>query len=350
MDTFSRFTLLKKLDRAWVVLTLTALLLAFYLVVLYPWMNTWGMTDADANLSLTGEDVTSSLPIASTRAVTIQAPAGQVWRWVVQLGQGQAGFYSHDWLENLFLADIHNQDTIHPEWQSHRQGEAVYGAGGAFYQQNWSWPTAAYEEGKMIYLWGPIVVLPVDDHTSRLIARTYAPPANLAKQLTYDWMHFVMERGMLLGIQARAEGRPVVSPALALFGKLGWITATLGLAALLFVHRRSTLRGSLRRWSWAWGLPSAAYAGLILAITRDPWAAMAGFLWWGIITAGFLALGRAWWRYLGLTIALVILVFVLAPQPHPAFGLIFLAITLGGLAAWWPARARTAPAQQPQGL
>jgi hypothetical protein len=350
MAARSILPLLKKFDNLWVVLALTMLMLGFYLTVLFPWMNHWGMTAADAGLSLPGDSTYPELIAASTRGVTVKAPAAQVWQWVVQLGADQAGFYSNDWLENLFLADIHNAAEIHPEWQTHRQGEPVYGAAGAIYQQNWSWPTVAYEEGKMIYLWGPVAVLPVDDQTSRLIVRTYAGPTNLGMQLTYDWMHFVMERGMLLGIKARAEGRPNANRFLNLLGDLGWILVTLGIGIILFVRRHAVVGSRARRWSWAWGLIPLAYAGTILVITRDLWAAMAGFLWWGIITAGFLLLGRAYWKWLILTIALVILVFVLFPQPHLAFGIIFLVISLGCLAEWLPARIRSLNGQESLGM
>jgi hypothetical protein len=33
-------------------------------------------------------------------------------------GQGRAGFYSYDFLENLVGCDIHSADRIVPEWQS----------------------------------------------------------------------------------------------------------------------------------------------------------------------------------------------------------------------------------------
>jgi hypothetical protein len=71
-----------------------------------------------------------------------------------------------------------------------------------------------------------------------------------------------------------------------------------------------------------------AYAPAILGFTQDVWAAMAGFLWWGIIAAGFLLWGRRWWIGLCLSILFVILVFVLASQPHTAFGVIFLLVAL----------------------
>ncbi len=35
----------------------------------------------------------------------------------MQYGQDRAGFYSNEYLENLFGADVHNADEIKPEWQ-----------------------------------------------------------------------------------------------------------------------------------------------------------------------------------------------------------------------------------------
>jgi hypothetical protein len=58
---------------------------------------------------------------------------------------------------------------------------------------------------------------------------------------------------------------------------------------------------------------------------------MTGFLWWGIIAAGFLVFGGNWWKGFLLVIGAVILTFVLAPQPQLAFGMIFLIATLVAL-------------------
>ena len=46
-----------------------------------------------------------------------------VWSWVVQMGQGRGGFYSYDWLENLFGMNIHNADRILPEYQQLKVGD-----------------------------------------------------------------------------------------------------------------------------------------------------------------------------------------------------------------------------------
>jgi hypothetical protein len=41
----------------------------------------------------------------------------QKWPWLVQLGQGRAGFYCYEGLENLAGCGIHNVTGIRPELQ-----------------------------------------------------------------------------------------------------------------------------------------------------------------------------------------------------------------------------------------
>ncbi len=55
---------------------------------------------------------------------------------------------------------------------------------------------------------------------------------------------------------------------------------------------------------------------------------MAGFVWWGIIPAGFLLFGRRWFMGLALATVVVFTIFVIAPYPQIAFGLLFLALSL----------------------
>ena len=47
-------------------------------------------------------------------AVTIDASPALVWRWLMQMGYGRAGWYSWDRLDNWGRASA---DSIHPEWQ-----------------------------------------------------------------------------------------------------------------------------------------------------------------------------------------------------------------------------------------
>src|SRR5690349_17248569 len=83
-------------------LSLFVLLVAGYFGALHPWLMTWGATTAEQRMTLPGDSFVPSPAAESTRAHPINAPAGEVWRWLIQLGQDRGGFYSYDWLENLF--------------------------------------------------------------------------------------------------------------------------------------------------------------------------------------------------------------------------------------------------------
>jgi hypothetical protein len=165
-------------------------------------------------------------------------------------------------------------------------------------------------------------VLPVDANTSRLYTRTFAQASSgvgqFIQKMSYDWMHFVMERGMLLGIKARTGGNLNSSSFLMVFSRIGFIFATIGMACILFVRRRG----------WAWGLIPLVYSIAILVFTSDADSAMAGFLWWGIIPVGFLLFGRSWFMGLALATVVVFTIFIIAPYSQLAFGILFLVLRL----------------------
>ena len=180
-----------------------ALLLALYLVVLWPWMTHGGTTAEERARTLPGDELVPVATDQSTRAVTVRAPADETWRWLVQIGEDRAGFYSYAWLENLFGADIHNADRVHPEWQTLRAGDLVRAVpddylGGALLQPGWR--VAAVEPGRWFVLrgWGGFLVEPVDAGTSRVLVRTrfrddtwWGP---VITRLAFGPVHFVMER------------------------------------------------------------------------------------------------------------------------------------------------------------
>jgi hypothetical protein len=53
-----------------------------------------GATSEEQRMPLPGDDIVPAPLVQATHAVTINAPPQQVWSWLVQIGQGQAGFYS----------------------------------------------------------------------------------------------------------------------------------------------------------------------------------------------------------------------------------------------------------------
>jgi len=57
-------------------------------------------------------------------AVSVRAPAAQVWPGVAQIGRERGGLYSYELLENIARCEMHNADQIVPEWQL-KTGDAV---------------------------------------------------------------------------------------------------------------------------------------------------------------------------------------------------------------------------------
>jgi hypothetical protein len=121
------------------IMAVGALLPWVYLLIVRPWHMNWGATDEDVRKSLPGDEFVPHPTLESTRAVTIRSPAEEVWRWLVQLGQNQGGFYSYDRLENLAGADIHNVDRIVREMQHLKVGDFVLMA-----PVEWGVPTGGF--------------------------------------------------------------------------------------------------------------------------------------------------------------------------------------------------------------
>jgi hypothetical protein len=77
----------------------------------------WDATPDERRLALPGDDLLLEPDIVSTRAVTVDAPVEHVWPWLVQMGPGRGGAYTHDWIENLFGLGMHSADEILPQHQ-----------------------------------------------------------------------------------------------------------------------------------------------------------------------------------------------------------------------------------------
>jgi len=62
-----------------------------------------------------GDEITPEAKGQATHALTIDAPASEVWKWLVQIGRDKGGFYSYAWLQNLVGCHLHNAEHIVPE-------------------------------------------------------------------------------------------------------------------------------------------------------------------------------------------------------------------------------------------
>jgi hypothetical protein len=142
---------------------------------------------------------------------------------------------------------------------------------------------------------------------------------------------FTMARPMLLGLKARAEGRPDAPILLTAIAYLGWIAAGITVAYLFLSQRR-------RRYWLA--LPIiAALPALLMA--GDLQAALAAFLAAGIPVLGFLIFGRSFWGSFLIIASVVLLTLLLAPEAYIVFGLAFAVLLLAALAVTVRERSKT---------
>lgn len=312
------------------------LLAAVYLTTIHPWMMNYGSTVDEQQMVLPGDDLSANNTGQNTLAVTINAPSDGIWQWLVQVGQDRAGFYTYTWLENLVGADIHNANEIHPEWQTLNVGAAwrlvspdyLWGLG-----KDAASRVLISEPGYALVLemFGAHVILPIDGSTSRLIVRGQSGPANLLSMMIVDPVVFTMERRMMLGLKARAEGYPDAPAALMVIAQVGWAAACI-LIAGHFITRR-------QRICWL-GLPVAAAMPALL-MSSDLQAAMAAFIAVGFTVLGFINFGRNWWGPFLIIGSVVMLTLLLAPEAYTAFGLAFAMISLAVLLETAVARSRS---------
>lgn len=182
----------------------------------------WGATAAERSQPLPGDELVAEPADTVTRAVGIAAPAAEVWRWLVQIGQGRGGMYSYDRVENLLGLDIHSTDEIRDEWQHLDVGDEVVlvRPGWGPLEQGYALPVARVVPGEAIVLaqspprhpWRAVwtfAIVPVDDAHCRLLSRSRAQrPASRAQRLAtavLEPVTTVMTRRMLRGIRERAE-------------------------------------------------------------------------------------------------------------------------------------------------
>lgn len=93
-----------------------------------PWWKSWGVNPSETTIALPGDDVIANANGGETRAITIDAPLGAVWPWLMQMGYGRGGWYSYDAMDMQGASAF----RIMPELQSLKVGDVVptYPGGG----------------------------------------------------------------------------------------------------------------------------------------------------------------------------------------------------------------------------
>jgi hypothetical protein len=208
-----------------------------------------GVTDAEADASLPGDEIIPHPMLETTHAISIAAPPSVVWQWLIQAGYrgaGRAGWYSDsgfDWLaEKLFFRLtvpsqhrnaqplLHSANELLPAFQHTAVGDIVPDGpdSSPFFVVNTVEPERVwvlYSDTHLKYLSPTLlhntplassgeftwvfVLNPEGQHGTRLILRTrtrYGPP--LMRYLALPLLYLgeaIFPRLILRGIKQRAE-------------------------------------------------------------------------------------------------------------------------------------------------
>jgi hypothetical protein len=120
-----------------------------------------GVSDAELQQSLPGDQLVPEPHMLADRAGIINAPPERIWPWLVQLGKDRAGWYFPAWLEFFLPKSARGLREIDPRFQYIKVGDLIpdYGPGNGQFKAmvveapytivyyslrqpsaNWNWP------------------------------------------------------------------------------------------------------------------------------------------------------------------------------------------------------------------
>jgi hypothetical protein len=184
-----------------------------------------GATDLEVEAPLPGDEIVAHPLWESTRAITVDVPAEEVWPWIVQMGYPayRAGWYTPYWLDRLQWGIAErSSSTIVPELQELAVGDRVPDS------RDWSayFHVVVLEPERALVLhstrhvlkpmrsneftWA-FVLVPAGEGATRLLIRARGRiEPRLARVLLGPLISvgdFANASVMLRGIKTRAEGR-----------------------------------------------------------------------------------------------------------------------------------------------
>ena len=193
-----------------ITIAISLIVLVFvYLVFLRPWQLRWGATDAEVKRSMPGDEIVGQPSFNATRAVTIHAPAQNIYPWIVQMGVTRAGWYSYDLLDNL---GKHSAESILPEHQNIQAGDLIplspdgkQGMRVKSFRKN-KWMLWWDKKGDTSWVWE---IHPQGEGSARLITRVRVKyrwfSSAVLFNLLIEFFDILMMRKSMLGIKRRAE-------------------------------------------------------------------------------------------------------------------------------------------------
>ena len=246
-----------------------------YVVFLRSKIMAWGASADEATMPLIGDELASG--ISSTRAISINAPISEVWKWIIQLGADRGGFFSYLFVEKA-LGYKAREESPTPEFQEMEVGRNVPGSIDESKSViKYNFQVVAIETGKSFVLenWGAFVLKEINSEQTRLIVRTHEGQLPDLKSKVEDFifmpLHYIMERRMLMGIKSKVEGARL-SAASDNVWLLGVLLSGIGIALTIFLGQGiqnvflSVIYGVALLWTFLIFEPQPKYSMTLLLI------------------------------------------------------------------------------------
>ncbi|MES9538565.1 MULTISPECIES: hypothetical protein [unclassified Actinomadura] len=206
-----------------------------YVFALRPTLLCWGATYREAGARYPSDDLIENATSQSTMATSLPAPPEAVWPWLVQMGNGRAGWYSWDLLDN---GGRPSSDRVVPEWQDLAVGDRLPAVpSGEMYfrvevldpgrtlvlRSDLELPSGrsfdprgprprAYSDG----IWA-FHLRPLPDGCTRLVVRTRGRGEPSVPNRLFAWLfgepaHFVMQQRQFRNLRRLVAGRAAAGP------------------------------------------------------------------------------------------------------------------------------------------
>ena len=210
--------------------------IAVYIAFLRSKILAWGVSEDEITMPLIGDDLAPN--ISSTRAVIVNAPISEVWKWIIQLGADRGGYFSYSLLEKALGYEARQAGPV-PEFREMEVGRIIPGSIDESKSAiKYNFRVVAVEPGESFVLenWGAFVLKELNPKQTRLIVRTHWNRLPDLKSRIGDFiftpLHYIMERRMLMGIKARAEGSELSATSDNLW-LLGVLLSGIGIALII---------------------------------------------------------------------------------------------------------------------
>ena len=258
------------------ILAIILISVVVFFVFIRPWHMKWGATEAEVERHMPGDDQVVDREFAFTRALTIDAAPEEVWPWVLQMGEGRAGFYSYDWFDN---GGVRSSEVIVPELQKVEVGDIIPIGGSVQYRVasvdparsvvwvsddepisgSWAWVLYATDDGKTRLI-------------SRMSGRTDPGLDKAAAHWVIDAGDIVFMRKSMRGIQQRAEGSITDTFGMDVLEGAYWGSSLVQFLLAVWLILR------IGRWYRAWPLALTIAAVFMFSFYVRPPLAIAGAL------------------------------------------------------------------------